>query len=44
VFRYSYDVQLDFARLQLVLSKALKLKDIYPSQFEGFLEFVRELE
>lgn len=43
VFRYSYDLQLDAARLQLVLTKAAKLKLIYAPQLEQFLKFVRGL-
>lgn len=43
IFRHSYDLQLDFARLQLVLTKALKLKGLYNPQLDQFLAFVRGL-
>jgi len=44
LFRHAYDVELDPQRLRLVLSKAMKLKAIYRTQFEQFLEFVRALQ
>jgi hypothetical protein len=44
LFRHAYDVKLDPARLRLVLHKALRLKAIYHSCLERFLEFLRSLE
>ena len=44
LFRHTYDVELDAQRLQLVLSKALQLKQFYRPQLEEFLEFVRSLQ
>jgi hypothetical protein len=43
LFRFSYDTEFDPQRLQLVLSKALQLKDIYRQQIDQFLEFLRSL-
>jgi hypothetical protein len=43
LFRHAYNVKLDPLRLQLVMYKALALKDIYTGQIEQFLEFLQSL-
>jgi hypothetical protein len=43
LFRHAYTLQIDGLRLQLVLTKAMKLKVIYVSQLEQFLEFLQGL-
>jgi hypothetical protein len=44
MFRHSYRVRLDAARLQLVLSKALTLKQHYDVRIELFLAFLQTIE
>jgi len=44
VFRTMYGLDLDALRLQVVLHKALELKELYRQQVESFLEFLRGLE
>ena len=44
VFRTMYGLELDSLRLQVVLRKALELKELYRPQLERFLEFLRGLE
>jgi hypothetical protein len=44
VFRTLYGLDLDPRRLEVVLGKALELRDLYRSQIEGFLAFLRGLE
>lgn len=44
VFRHAYDVDLDPQRLELVLTKALELKEVCRSQFEAFLDFLQGLQ
>lgn len=43
MFRHAYDVELEAQRLQLVLTKALQLRQFYRPQFEEFLEFLRSV-
>lgn len=43
VFRHAYGLQLDAARLQLVVNKALVLKSIYADQLERFITFLEQL-
>jgi len=44
VFRYSYDVELDPARLGLVWQKAETLQKIYAMQINQFLAFLQALQ
>lgn len=44
VFRSMYGLRFDPIRLRVVLQKALELKDLYRSQIERFLEFLRGME
>jgi hypothetical protein len=44
LFRHAYRTRLDAERLQLVLKKALRLKDLYQRQIEQFGNFVQTLE
>lgn len=44
VFRTMYGMDLDPARLGIVLQKALELKELYRPQIERFLEFLQEME
>ena len=43
VFRHAYMIQLDEARLRLVLDKAIRLKAIYIHQLEEFSNFLQSL-
>lgn len=43
LFRHAYRMKLDPLRLQLVLNKALALKDVYPGQFKQFISFLEDL-
>lgn len=44
MFRYSYDTELDPARLYLVWQKAKVLKKIYAAQISQFLTFLQALQ
>jgi hypothetical protein len=44
VFRTTYGMDLDPARLQIVLQKALELRELYRPQIERFLDFLRRME
>ena len=44
LFRAAYGVELDPERLTLVLNKALALREIFPRQVEGFLDFLGSLD
>ena len=44
VFRAAYSIELDPERMALVLRKALALREVFPSQIEGFLTFLETLE
>jgi hypothetical protein len=43
LFRHAYALELDAERLQIVLRKAMKLRDGYLSQFEHFDVFLQSL-
>ena len=43
LFRHAYTIGLDAARLQLVLQRALVLRDRCPTMFEPFMAFLRSL-
>lgn len=44
LFRTGYGLRLDALRLQLVVRKALELKDIYRGQIDLFMQYLRRLE
>jgi len=44
LFRAAYGVELDAERMALVLRKALALRESFPRQIEGFLDFLRRLD
>lgn len=44
LFRAAYGIELDPERMELVLRKALALREIFPRQIEEFLLFLRALE
>ena len=44
LFRAAYGIELDPERMELVLRKALALRETFPRQVEEFLAFLRSLE
>ncbi len=43
LFRHAYSVKLDLLRLQLVMRKAMALKELYAAQLEQFIDFLQNL-
>ena len=44
LFRAAYGIELDPERMELVLRKALALREVFPRQADEFLAFLRDLD
>ncbi len=44
LFRYSYDYELNYNKMKIVINSASKLKNLYKNEFNKFLKFLNKLK